>query len=431
MTVLLSQHAQEPRSADAGVRSEWSVCTIRSITAVPVTDGPHSTPKFLPDGVPFLSVNNIVDSRIDWRTLRFISKTDDCVFSRKCKPQRNDILMGKAASVGDVAIVDVDIDFNIWSPLALIRVRAGFNPKFVYFALQSSSVRAQIALLTNASSQGNLGMGDINHLRIALPDPSTQEAIATALSDVDGLIASLDRLIAKKRAIKQAAMQQLLTGKTRLPGFTGEWVPTSLRNLGRTYGGLTGKAGEDFGHGDAQYVPFLNIMNNVVLDPTYLEAVNVAPTERQNEVMQGDLFFNGSSETPEEVGMCAVLLEPLKRVFVNSFCFGFRLFPGAAVDGLYLAYYLRSAEGRRLMYSLAQGATRHNLSKTALLALKFPLPALDEQRAISAVLSEMDSAIEAAARRRDKAKAIKQGMMQALLTGRVRLPVTAAAGGQA
>lgn len=264
---------------------------------------------------------------------------------------------------------------------------------------------------------------------IAVPPLAEQQAIAAALSDVDGLIASLDRLIAKKRAIKQAAMQQLLTGKTRLPGFSGEWVPTSLRNLGRTYGGLTGKAGEDFGHGEAQYIPFLNIMNNVVLDSTYLETVNVAPTERQNEVMQGDLFFNGSSETPEEVGMCAVLLEPLKRVFVNSFCFGFRLFHGAAVDGLYLAYYLRSAEGRRLMYSLAQGATRHNLSKTALLALTFPLPALDEQRAISTVLSEMDAAIEAAARRRDKAKDIKQGMMQALLTGRVRLPVKAAAGG--
>jgi len=149
--------------------------------------------------------------------------------------------------------------------------------------------------------------------------------------------------------------------------------------------------------------------------------VRVAASEGQNQAYKGDLFFNGSSETPEEVGMCAVLLDKLQNVYLNSFCFGFRLRSGVEADGLYLAYFFRSGEGRALLYSLAQGATRYNLSKTNFLKLEIPLPILKEQTAIAAVLSDMDAELAALEARRDKTRALKQGMMQELLTGRIRL----------
>ena len=216
-------------------------------------------------------------------------------------------------------------------------------------------------------------------------------------------------------------MQQLLTGQTRLPGFNGKWKVKRLGEIGSTFGGLTGKTKSDFGEGSARYITFMNIMTNVVIDPDTFEQVKVSPAESQNEVMKGDLFFNGSSETPEEVGMCAVLFDDVQNVFLNSFCFGFRFREDAETNGLYLAYFFRSSEGRELLKSLAQGATRYNLSKTSLLKLNFPLPPLSEQTAIAAVLSDMDAELAALEARRDKTRGLKQGMMQELLTGRTRI----------
>ena len=241
------------------------------------------------------------------------------------------------------------------------------------------------------------------------------------MSDADALIESLEQLIAKKRHIKQGAMQELLTGKKRLPGFGGEWEVKRLGELGSTFGGLIGKTKHDFGHGAARYITFMNIMTNVVIDCSIFDFVDIKPTEPQNRVKKGDLFFNGSSETPEEVGMCAVLVRDVKEVFLNSFCFGFRFREGAPADGLYLAYYFRSGEGRELLKSLAQGATRYNLSKTALLKVAFPLPPFPEQTAIAAILSDMDAEIAALEAKLAKARQIKQGMMRELLTGRIRL----------
>ena len=142
---------------------------------------------------------------------------------------------------------------------------------------------------------------------IPTPLRPEQHAIAAALSDTDALLSGLDRLIAKKRDLKQAAMQQLLTGQTRLPGFQGEWEVKCLGEIGVTYGGLTGKSKADFGTGAVSYVTFMNVMTNTVIDPTLFEPVNVSPSENQNRVERGDLLFNGSSETPEEVALCSLV----------------------------------------------------------------------------------------------------------------------------
>jgi type I restriction enzyme S subunit len=231
----------------------------------------------------------------------------------------------------------------------------------------------------------------------------------------------IDRLIAKKRHLKQAAMQDLLTGRRRLPGFTSAWEPKRLRDIGSTYGGLTGKTKEDFGVGNGQYVTFMNVMTNVVIDCELMELVRVSPGETQNRVKSGDLLFNGSSETPEEVAMCSLMAKDIPNLFLNSFCFGFRLYDSQMFDGLFLTYFLRATPGRELMKSLAQGSTRYNLSKSALLDAIVPLPSKAEQTAIASVLSDMDAEIAALERRRDKTKQLKQAMMQELLTGRTRL----------
>jgi type I restriction enzyme S subunit len=199
-----------------GFSERWEVVPLSNLIHVPVTDGPHLTPKFIQDGIPFLSVNNLVNNRIDLSNLRYISKHDHDVFSKKCKPQKDDILMGKAASVGLVALVDLDRDFNIWSPIALIRLNNKNIAKFIYYSFQSIFVINQIRLFTNSSSQGNIGMGDIEKIEFSVPSKEEQAAIAKVLSDMDAEIESLEHKLKKYKLLKQGMMQELLTGKTRL-----------------------------------------------------------------------------------------------------------------------------------------------------------------------------------------------------------------------
>jgi type I restriction enzyme S subunit len=194
-----------------------------------------------------------------------------------------------------------------------------------------------------------------------------------------------------------------------------------LGDLGSTYGGLTGKTKKDFGDGSSHYITFMNVMSNVVIDCSAFDRVKVSSSETQNRVQKGDLLFNGSSETPEEVALCAVLSEEVSNLYLNSFCFGFRLRNQAEVDGLFLAYYLRGKVGRELMKSLAQGSTRYNLSKVALLKSVLRIPSLAEQKAIADVLQDIDSELDVMDQLTAKKRDLKQAMMQALLTSKASL----------
>ena len=186
------------------------------------------------------------------------------------------------------------------------------------------------------------------------------------------------------------------------------------------YSGLTGKQKDDFGKGNARYITFLNVLNNTVIDISKLESVQVNEDEYQNEVLKGDLFFNTSSETPEEVGMCAVLMDSIRNTYLNSFCFGFRL-KTKKVYALFFSYYFNSQEGRKIMRVLAQGATRFNLSKDYFSQTEIELPPYEDQVEIAQTLADMEGDILSLEKKCLKYKAIKQGMMEELLTGKVRL----------
>ena len=216
-------------------------------------------------------------------------------------------------------------------------------------------------------------------------------------------------------------MQKLLSGEVRLDGFEGEWKDVKLGKIGNTYSGITGKNKSDFGHGTAKYITFLNVLNNPIINTKEFESVDISSNENQNMVSKGDLFFNVSSETPEEVGICSVLLDDINNLYLNSFCFGFRL-SDKEVSGIFISYLFRTSYGREKMSSIAQGATRYNLSKEYFNEIELSLPPTkSEQTAVANVLTTMDNEIEKLEKERDKYKSIKQGMMQQLLTGKIRL----------
>ena len=159
--------------------------------------------------------------------------------------------------------------------------------------------------------------------------------------------------------------------------------------MGQTYTGLSGKTKDDFGHGQARFVTYMNVFSNPISNPEMTEPIEIDP--KQNEVEVGDVFFTTSSETPEEVGMSSILLEKRGKTYLNSFCFGFR--PSEKIDSYYLAYMLRSESARAKITLLAQGISRYNISKNKVMEIAVSLPSLDEQKMIGQYFSQLDNLI--------------------------------------
>ncbi len=388
------------------IPEDWEIKTLSDVAKINMGQSPSSEFYNTKEiGLPLIQGNADVNGR----------KTIDRVYTsqttKKCSA--GDIIMSVRAPVGKIAKARYDSCIG----RGVCAISSSNDFLYHYLILIEDTWTS----ISKGSTFDSINSEDIKNLKIAHPSLQEQQAIAEALSDVDNLITSLEKLIDKKRQIKQGTMQQLLTGKKRLPGFTGEWGVKKLGDIGRAYSGLTKKNKSDFEDGNKPYISFLNVMNNAIIRLQELKYVKVSPSEKQSLVQKGDLFFNTSSETPDEVGMCSVLMEDVDELYLNSFCFGFRLFKKDEFEPLYLSYYFRSNEGRKLFYFLAQGATRYNLSKSAFYKMKITYPSFEEQMVISMLLYDMDSEIEALEKKLEKYKAIKQGMMQELLTGRIRL----------
>lgn len=167
------------------------------VLSSPITDGPHETPEFLDSGIPFLSVDNFVDGRLSFDNVRFISRRAHNEYAVKCRPARGDVLITKAASVGKVAVVDTDLEFSIWSPIALLRPNAEkLVSRYLYYCLQSADVRRQLSDASTKNTQSNIAMSDLAALRILLRPPSEQRTIA---DDLDREMAEIDALIDRKQ----------------------------------------------------------------------------------------------------------------------------------------------------------------------------------------------------------------------------------------
>ena len=160
---------------------------------------------------------------------------------------------------------------------------------------------------------------------------------------------------------------------------------------------------------------------NPIIDVNELGYVDVLENEKQSKVCYGDIFFTTSSETPEEVGMSSVLLENVDELYLNSFCFGFRLNNFSVLSPIYASHYFRGDTFRNILNRLAQGATRFNLSKNNLLKSILLLPPLEEQKAIAEILSTQDKEIKLLQKELEEEKQKKKALMQLLLTGIVRV----------
>jgi type I restriction enzyme S subunit len=291
------------------------------------------------------------------------------------------------------------------------------------YALRAPAIRSQIIPMGQGAIRANIGQQNLRLAVAPVPSAAEQRAIAEALSDVDGLLGGLDRLIAKKRDLKQAAMQQLLTGQTRLPGFTGEW---EVKRLGDHVAFLRNGANsraELEAEGRVKYLHYgdIHAATNAFIRPESLPALPVDKAEPLDRLRDGDLIFADASEDMSGVsksvevvnvgatevvsGQHTIAARFDKKVLADGFK-GFLQFCGP------FAAHLRR---------LAAGTKVYATNRAHIASAELSLPSPEEQSAIATVLSDMDAELAALEARRDKTRALKQAMMQELLTGRIRL----------
>ncbi len=213
------------------IPNQWTGAPLKRWVKTKITDGPHETPEFLPDGVPFASAESVWDGRIHFESRRGnISREQHEVYSQKLLPQRDDIFMVKSgATTGKLAYVDTDIEFNVWSPLALIRADTSkILPEFLFHAMNSNYVQDQVRTTWSAGTQPNISMGAIEDLFIIAPSIPQQHAIADYL---DRETARIDTLIATKERLLELLAEKPLAIITHAV-TRGVNAEVSLRNSG-------------------------------------------------------------------------------------------------------------------------------------------------------------------------------------------------------
>lgn len=344
--------------------------------------------------------------------------------------QENDILIcvrnGSRDLIGKSALVDrraKGMTFGAF--MAVFRTPAA---SFVFNQFQSEVIKRQIhehlGATINQITNKSLKSFQIPYTE----DPAEQHAIATALSDVDELIAGLEGLLAKKRMLKQGAMQQLLSGQKRLPGFTGVWGVKTFRELFSFGGGysasraqLTHKGHSYLHYGDIHMAS--HTLMDVQAEYHRIPRLDVPLTDVSpvSLLCDGDVVFVDASEDDDGVSKHVVVSNPEGVPFISGLhTIVAKPRPGM-LDKAYARYCFQTADMKSQFHFYAVGTKVSGISKSNIPKLTMPLPSPKEQAAIGAILSDMDAELGALQAKLGKTRLLKQGMMQELLTGRVRL----------
>ena len=286
---------------------------------------------------------------------------------------------------------------------------------YLGYYLNSNAYHHQLLPLMQGIKVLSLSRSNIQKTSVSYPIAvKEQQLIAYYFSQLDNLITLHQRKFEKLTNVKKSMLEKMFPQngssypEIRFKGFTDPWEQRKLGEMGQTYTGLSGKTKDDFGHGQARFVTYMNVFSNPISNPEMTEPIEIDP--KQNEVEVGDVFFTTSSETPEEVGMSSILLEKRGKTYLNSFCFGFR--PSEKIDSYYLAYMLRSESTRAKIILLAQGISRYNISKNKVMEIAVSLPSLDEQKMIGQYFSQLDNLITLHQRELEKLQNIKKSMLE-------------------
>lgn len=314
--------------------------------------------------------------------------------------RRGDVLISVTADIGITSFVDARIALPAYinQHIALVRIDADSAcSQYIAYSLAASRSQRRFRAITDQGAKAGINLSTVKALRVVLPPVEEQEAITAALSDADALIESLEQLLAKKRQVKQGAMQELLTGKRRLPGFKEEWKHTTLGSIAKI---KTGSRNNQDKVEDGDY-------------PFFVRSALVERIDSYSHDCEAILV-------PGEGGIGSIFHYIHGRFEVHQRVYAITQF-SPACSGQFVYFYMVQYFGAHATQNSVK-ATVDSLRLPTFLNFAMTVPSsAEEQHAITAILSDMDAEIDALEGRLTKARLIKQGMMQELLTGRIRL----------
>ncbi|WP_445370136.1 restriction endonuclease subunit S [Methylomonas sp. HW2-6] len=362
--------------------------------------------------VPMLVGSNIFPNKISWESARRISEISNQALPAS-RLFANDLVTVRVGDPGITAVIPRELDGCNCASVMIIRHHARFNSQWLCYVMNSKAGLSQIADVQYGTAQKQFNISDAINFIYAVPPRAEQDAIAEVLSDADALIEALEQLVAKKRQLKQGAMQELLTGKRRLPGFNGEWEIKLLGEIGESIIGLT------YSPNDVRADGVLVLRSSNVQDGALSFQDNVYVELEISErimVRASDILICVRNGSRDLIGKCAKIDDGCKGMTFGAFMSVFR----TPFHNFVFHQFQSNVIKRQINEHL--GATINQITNKSLNSFQIPFPKDEaEQTAIAQILTDMDAEIAELESKLAKARAIKQGMMQQLLTGKIRL----------
>lgn len=403
------------------IPDDWSVCELGDLAPY-VTSGSRGWAEYYSDrGDLFVRITNLSRSTIyiDQADLKFVQIPDGDSDGQRTALIDGDLLISITADIGIIGYVDSSLSKPAYinQHIALVRFKdPEVDSKYLSYFLAGEVTQRLFQRSTDQGAKAGMNLAGIRSIKAVLPPIAEQRAISAALSEMDTLLSSLDQLITKKRNLQQASMQQLLTGQTRISGFSGDWIPTTLGEVATFLsGGTPSRSNGAYWNGEIPWISASSLRcseiwrsENNVTEEAVAAGSKIAPIGSTLLLVRGSALHK----------------EILCGLVTNRVCFNQdvkALLPHSMLFPRFLTVLIRGRSGDLLKLVSSAGNTAGVLDTKLLKAFEFSLPGLPEQTAITNVLTDMDAELAALEDRRDKARLLKQGMMQELLTGRIRL----------
>lgn len=401
------------------IPEEWCITPLRDISTGKFTYGVNAPAvEYMPPLPNYIRITDISD---DGRFMCENRSSVICEHPEQFTLKENDIVFARTgASTGKTYLYRREDGELVYAGFL---IKASIDPsradsRFVFASLHTSNYWNWVATASMRSGQPGINGNEYSSYQIAIPQLTEQAYIAEVLEDTDMLIRSLEKQISKKKAIKQGAMQELLTGKKRLPGFTGEWKNYQLRDLGEFLKGSgISRAESNTGKIPAvRYGELYTHHHNYVVD--YISRISKDVAVKAKQVYKGDILFAASGETKEEIGKCAAIISQ-ETVYAGGDILVFR--PSVHLNPIFMGTLLNTMDVCKQRAEKGQGDAVVHIHADSLGSIKIRIPEISEQDAIADILFEMDKEIKLIKQKLGKYRQVKQGMMQQLLTGKIRL----------
>lgn len=424
------------------IPSHWEFLNLKYILRENVKDGPHETPSWFEDGIPFLSIDGIINGEISFEKCRYIDEEQYEKFSKKLVIEPNDIFIGKAASIGKIARVKTNRKFTVWSPIAVVKVKSDYNPIFVEYYFKSDIIQHQIELFSTSNTQKNIAMGDIPKMKFISPPIEEQTAIANYLdqktSEIDDLIAKKERLIQLLEEERTAMINQAVTkglnptvpmkdsGIEWLGEIPEHWECNQLRRFIEdrrkvTYGIVQPGEYDPYGHFMVRGQDYSKGWAHP--DTIFRVTPKIEEPYARARLKTGDILY---TIVGAGVGNIAIVPEWLNEANITQTTARLAINQEKA-NSEYIFYFLQSVYAEIQLSIYVKGAAQPGMNLSDLKLYYFTLPPIAEQKDIAEYIkincSRISETTNVLSKEIELIKEYKTALISEVVTGKVCLDV--------